>query len=68
MSLIGFHRFLIVSAILFCALFAGWEFRSFTVDGGLSALALGITFGVLAAGLAYYLANLTRFLDREPTP
>jgi len=67
MSLIGFHRFLIASAIVFCALFAAWEFRRFTVDGGFPALALGITFAVLAAALGYYLANLARFLDREPT-
>lgn len=67
MSLIGFHRFLIASAILFCAVFAAWEFRSFTVDGGLSALVLGVIFAILAAGLAYYLANLERFLNRQPT-
>ncbi|MCG8469209.1 MAG: hypothetical protein MJB57_13550 [Gemmatimonadetes bacterium] len=69
MSVIGFHRFLISTAIVFCAVFAAWEFRAFTSGGSFGALALGIGFAVAAAGLAYYLAHLTRFLGpREATP
>ena len=65
MSIIGFHRFLIATAILFCAVFAAWEFRVFSTGGGLFTLALGILFALAAAGLAYYLANLTRFLGDQ---
>ncbi|MDX1579672.1 MAG: hypothetical protein R3266_14395 [Gemmatimonadota bacterium] len=65
MSIISFHRFLISTAILFCAGFAGWEFRRWAADGGPAALVLGIIFGILAAGLAYYLIHLARFLGRE---
>ena len=66
MSIIGFHRFLIATAILFCAVFAAWEFRVFSTGGGFLALLLGIVFALAAASLAYYLANLTRFLGGEP--
>lgn len=63
MSIIGFHRFLIATAILFCALFAAWEFRIFSADGGFGPLALAVIFALAAAGLTYYLANLSRFLS-----
>lgn len=66
MSLIGFHRFLIATAILFCGGFAAWEFRAFTDGGSIWALVLGIGFAVAATGLAYYLVNLMSFLDGEP--
>ena len=65
MSIISFHRFLIATAIAFCAVFAAWEFRIFTAGGGLGALAVGVLFALAAAGLAYYLANLARFLNSE---
>ncbi|WP_420440982.1 hypothetical protein [Candidatus Palauibacter sp.] len=63
MSIIGFHRFLIATAIVFCAVFAAWEFRIFASAGGFGALAIGVIFAFAAAALAYYLANLTRFLN-----
>ena len=62
MSIIGFHRFLIATAIVFCAVFAAWEFRIFASAGSLGALIIGVVFALAASGLAYYLANLTRFL------
>ncbi|MGH7540948.1 MAG: hypothetical protein ACRELC_08120 [Gemmatimonadota bacterium] len=65
MSIVGFHRFLIAMAILFCALFAAWEYVSFARGAGWASLALGVAFTVAGAGLVYYLANLDRFLDRE---
>ncbi len=65
MSIIGFHRFLISTAILFCAGFAAWEFARFAGDGGTPALVLGIGFAVGTVLLTYYLINLARFLDRE---
>ncbi len=64
MSIITFHRFLISTAIAFCALFAGWEFVRFSRGGGTLELTLGVTFSVLALALVYYLINLRRFLDR----
>lgn len=63
MSIISFHRFLISMAILFCGSFAGWEFVRYARGEGWFALALGITFAILAVGLLYYLVNLQRFLD-----
>ncbi len=63
MSIIGFHRFLIATAIVFCAVFAAWEFRIFASAGSVGALLIGVAFALAAAGLAYYLANLTRFLS-----
>ncbi|WP_419161949.1 hypothetical protein [Candidatus Palauibacter sp.] len=65
MSIISFHRFLITTAIVFCAVFAAWEFRIFATSGSLGALALGVGFAFAAAALAYYLANLARFLKSE---
>lgn len=64
MSIITFHRFLITMAILFCGLFAGWEFLRYAREGGSLELTLGVTFTVLALALVYYLVNLRRFLDR----
>lgn len=62
MTLIGFHRLLITAAILFCGGFAAWEFSRYGEGGGTAALALGVTFALLTAGLVYYLINLRRFL------
>lgn len=67
MSIISFHRFLISTAILFCGAFAAWELGRFADAGGTLALVLGITFALAAAGLVYYLINLSRFLGRERT-
>jgi hypothetical protein len=62
MSLIGFHRFLIATGILFCFGFAGWELLLWWVtrDGG--SLLLGLVFVVLGLLLSYYLSRLGRFL------
>lgn len=65
MSLIGFHKLLIVTAILFCALFAVWQGVAFARSGGALSLTLATVFALAAAGLTYYLANLQRFLKRE---
>lgn len=64
MGVIGFHRFLITAAILFCAGYAGWEFVQYDQGAGSGALVIAIVFAILAAGLGYYLANLERFLHR----
>lgn len=65
MSLIGFHKLLIATAILFCALFAAWQGVIFTRTGAVLNVALAAAFALAAAGLTYYLANLQRFLNRD---
>ena len=65
MSLIGFHKLLIATAILFCALFAVWQGIIFSRTGAAMSVALTVAFALAAAGLTYYLANLQRFLNRK---
>jgi hypothetical protein len=62
--MIAFHRMLIGTAILFCAVFAGWSFVTFRRGGSTLLLALAVTFAVAAVALGYYLKNLDRFLRR----
>lgn len=64
MSLIGFHKFLIATAILFCALFAVWQGVAFVRSGGALSVVLAASFALAAAALTYYLANLQRFLSK----
>jgi hypothetical protein len=71
MSLIDFHRFLIVTAIVFCLGFALWEFSAARSGGGFAAVVLGSVFTLLGLGLVVYLRRLARFLgyDEEgPAP
>ena len=65
MSLIAFHRFLIVSAIVFCLGFAGWEAKLFLGARDTSALVMAVVFGVLGLGLIGYLWRLNRILGYE---
>ncbi len=55
--MISFHRLLITTAIIFCAGFGLWSMWR-------GAMALGIGFLVLGAGLTYYLRHLRRFIGR----
>lgn len=65
MSLVGFHRLLIATAVLFCAGFGGWQAVEFVGGaGGVSGL-LGAAFLAGAAGLGFYLSRLERFLGRD---
>jgi hypothetical protein len=64
-GIIGFHRFLISAAILFCLGYAGWEFVAYSNGSGSGALILAVVFAVLALGLGIYLANLNRILHRN---
>lgn len=66
MSLISFHRFLIVTAILFCGGFAGWQLDRYASSGELLQLLVGAGFGIAAVLLFVYLLRLNRFLGREP--
>jgi hypothetical protein len=64
-SLIGFHRVLITTGILFCLGFATWEALAFMRAGGAGSLLLGATFAVLGVGLIVYLRRLNRILGYE---
>ncbi len=69
MSLIGFHRFLIYSGIIFCLAFSGYEFIQYSRTASLGDLLLGIVFLALGILLAYYLSRLADFLaggERQP--
>jgi len=59
---IGFHRFLIATAILFFAGLGVWMLSAYWGNGSVPFLVLGISFGVIAVGMSYYLRNLQRFL------
>ena len=60
--MIGFHRFLIATAIFFFAGLGVWMLSAYWGNGSVSFLVLGISFGVIAVGGSYYLRNLDRFL------
>ena len=62
--MIPFHRLLIATAILFCAGFAVWSLADYIASQHVGMLVLCFVFTAFAAGLAYYLANLKRFLGR----
>ena len=65
MGIIGFHRFLISAAILFCLGYAGWEFAAYSDGGETGNLIIALLFAAFALGLAVYLANLNRILHRN---
>lgn len=62
MSLIGFHRFLIASAILFCYGFAAWELWRLSTRAEGSAL-LAVVFVILGTALVFYLRRLRSILN-----
>ena len=64
--MILFHRFLIGTAIIFCAGLGVWMFVSYRGNAGLMILAAA--FVVAAGGLTYYLKHLNRFLHRNGDP
>lgn len=65
MSLVGFHRVLITTAILFCLAFGAWQAEGFTEGGGWLSLLLAALFGASGIGLLVYLLYLDRFLGRQ---
>lgn len=65
MSLISFHRALILLGILFCLLFAGWEVRAYAAGGAPLDLLLSAVFGFLGLLLTVYLARLGSILKLE---
>lgn len=68
MSLIGFHKVLIGTGILFCAGFAVWQVLAFSGDGSWSRIAVAATFAAGTVALGVYLARLDRYLGREEEP
>lgn len=67
MSLVSFHKFLIVTAILFSAGFAVRQLAEYRDSGDIWALLTAIGLAGAAAALGYYLGHLGRFL-RLPSP
>jgi hypothetical protein len=65
MSLVSFHRSLILTAIVFCFLYAGWELRSWLTGDGTGAPILAGVFATLGLTLVVYLARLSRILKLE---
>lgn len=64
--MIGFHRFLITTAILFCAGFAAWAMYAYLDGGAATSALLAVGFGLAAIALGYYLRHLRRFLGGPP--
>lgn len=62
MSLIGFHRVLIICAIVFCAGFSAWELMAFARHDRISDLILGLAFALASGALTTYLIFLRRIL------
>ena len=62
--MIPFHRFLIGTAIVFCAGFALWSHAVYQTSGALVFRVLSTAFGAATVALCYYLMNLRRFLGR----
>lgn len=63
--MIGFHKVLIGTAVVFFLMFAILEgILYLTQDGGTLALGLSLGSAAAAAGLTYYLLNLSRFVGR----
>ena len=63
--MIGFHKVLIGTAIVFFLMFAILEgILYLTQDGGTLALALAVGSAAATAALTFYLLNLRRFVGR----
>lgn len=65
MSLVSFHRSLILTAIAFCFLYAGWEVRAWLADGGSGFAWLAGVFALLGLALTVYLIRLSAILKLE---
>lgn len=65
MSLVSFHRLLIVTAILFCGGFAAWQLDRYAGSGDAVELVVGSAFALGAVLLIVYLVRLNRILGRR---
>ncbi len=62
-TLVPFHRFLIASAIVFCAGFSAWQLLLFLRNREWLELVLGLAFALAAGLLLVYLLHLRRILN-----
>ncbi len=65
MSLVSFHRSLILTAIVFCFVYAAWEVHGWTTGGRAGAPLLAAVFGVFGVALTVYLLRLSTILKLE---
>lgn len=66
MSLLSFHRVLILTAIAFCLGYAAWELRAFLrFDAGAGAVLVAGVFALLGIALSVYLVRLRSILGLE---
>jgi hypothetical protein len=63
MNLIGFHRVLIGTAVIFFVGYGCWELASWFRNGNSSSALLGIASLAAAGFLFFYLRRLRRFLN-----
>jgi hypothetical protein len=64
-SLVSFHRSLIVTAIVFCFVYAAWELRAWLGDGSSAAALMAAVFAFLGLALTAYLVRLAAILKLE---
>lgn len=62
-TLVSFHKFLIASAIVFCAGFSAWQLVRFARGGVVLDLMLGLAFALATGLLLVYLLHLRRVLN-----
>ena len=65
MSLISFHRVLILTGIAFCLGFSAWQLFAPTAGTGAARVLLAALFFGLAVGLTVYLVRLRSILRLE---
>ncbi|MDX1673387.1 MAG: hypothetical protein R3314_01200 [Longimicrobiales bacterium] len=65
MSLIAFHRVLILTAIAFCLGFSAWQLFASTTGSGTARVLVAALFFGLAVGLTVYLVRLRSILRLE---
>jgi hypothetical protein len=64
-SLVSFHRSLILVAIAFCFMYAGWELRAWLGDPSAGTPALAGIFALLGLALTFYLVRLATILKLD---
>jgi hypothetical protein len=65
MNLRAFHLLFILIAIMGADLYGGWAIHDYRTNGDPFILALGVASMLGGLGLAIYVVNLVRKLDRE---
>jgi uncharacterized membrane protein YeiB len=63
LNLILFHRLLIATAIVFCAMFSAWELGTYFRTDSTNHLVITIVFAILTMALSWYLKRLARVLN-----